>query len=220
MPNQNGGADCAEKKREQAPGRNAWTLSWLAEKADGWREEKLQLVLHGANGLSIKRQNEKLQAGETKVCDIETPRCQPGRVKVKTVTLETETSGSRTIDVSSDGWDAVFWTESSIEKFLYPYYHSHRIWSDEMDTLKASFEAYPNAFAIRHKAPSTSSMMSLVGAFEIGALDLQLAPQWFSPPDFIALVAEYLEVQADATPAAAGHGQDIGQPAGALPHTP
>src|SRR5262249_1502072 len=47
-------------------------------------------------------------------------------------------------------YDAVFWTESSIEKFLLPYYQAHRLLTDEqMMTLQRAC-ADPDVAAIAH----------------------------------------------------------------------
>lgn len=204
---------CFEKKKTTAPGRNFWKLSWMAESADGWRDEQLKLVLHDTDGLSIRRATYQIDPKvEHEVCPIETPSCRPDREKVKTVTLDTDNAGSYQIDVQPEGWDTVFWTESSIEKFLYPYYHAHRLWDQDMEDLKQAFEAYSGAFAIRHKAPSTSAIMWI----EVGAYDfLQGTAGWFSVPAFIELARRNLAELGDAAHGTAGRGPDTRERGGA-----
>jgi len=201
-------------KGEQAgttsTGRDSTRLSWLAETADGWRDKKLQLVYHETDGLSIKRGDEGLKSGENKVCDIETPSTQPSRTKVVSVTLETADGAQHKFLVEPEGWDALFWTESSIEKFLYPYYHAHRIWGVNIEDAKESYESYPMAFAIRHKAPSASATMGAPATVEIAALGMKAAAEgtkpvadWYSPERFNDLVSAHRVAQ-DAKRAAEG----------------
>jgi hypothetical protein len=199
-------SDCSERKKTTAPGRNSWKLAWLAETADGWRDEKLKLVLHAKDGLSLQRADYQPGPGEQVVCLIETPSCQPGREQVLRVTLDTKNAGSHTVD-TKEGWDAVFWTESAIEKFLYPYYHSQRLWSDELEDLKTAFETYPGAFAIRHKAPSASEVMSLASTVEIGAMGMDLKPRWYPLQHFMDLAQAHRVAKGGAKPEAAGRGQ-------------
>jgi hypothetical protein len=219
-----------EQASTTAAGRDSTRLSWLAETADGWRDQKLQLIYHAVEGLSVKHADDRLKSGEAKVCDIETPSSQPNRVKVVSVTLETDDGTSHKFPVDPEGWDALFWSESSIAKFLYPYYQSHRIWGDDIETAKESFEEYPMAFAIRHKAPSASATMGAPATVEIGALGMKLAAGeqklaagdqklaakeqklasgWYSPQRFNDLVSAY-RVARDA--ARGGEGPAPGTP--------
>ena len=104
------------------------TLAWLAEQADGQRNKPLSLVID-TNGEPQLRKGDK-----------------PGRVK-DGLRYEGKSedegtmgpTGSRYCDHTPQGgkkrdaaprrgFDAVFWTQSSVEKFVWPYYHSHRLW--------------------------------------------------------------------------------------------
>jgi hypothetical protein len=222
MPDRNGSAEteCEKRKKTTAPGRNSWTLSWLAEKADGTRDKKLQLIAHDTLGLSIQDEDYQPGTDEHFVCYIETPSCQPTRKKVVAATLTTEDKIDHPITVTKDKqWDAVFWTESSIEKFLYPYYHAQRIWDDELENLKASFEAYPLGFGMRHRAPSASEPITLATTLEVGVIGMDLVPQWYSPQAFIDLVRKQFAVRAAANPEAAGRGPDTPEQAGAPSRT-
>jgi hypothetical protein len=208
----------SDQGRSEAGGHDSTRLAVLTETADGWRDEKLQLVYDTSNGLSIKRARERLAAGETKVCDIETPSTQPNRTKVVSVTLETADGASHTFPVGPEGWDALFWSESSIEKFLYPYYHAQRIWNEDLETVKESFDSYPMAFAIRHKAPSALATMGIASSLEIGALGMSPSAagqgpvaDWYSPQRFNDLVSAYRVTQ-DATRGAGGRAQGTPEP--------
>lgn len=211
---------CEEKKRTTAAGRNSVTLTWLAEKADGHREEKLQLVLHPAEGLRLRREQEALEPGETPVCTIETSSCQPGRKRVTNIALQIDGKTTQDFDIDPEGWDALFWTESAVEKFLYPYYHAHRIWDEKIIAVKDAFEAHPEAYAIRHKAPSASEPMSLSSLLEIGVLRPGLAPVWLSPDAFIELVTKNRTVRETAVPEAGDPAPDNLEPAAGRARTP
>ena len=211
---------CEEKKRTTAPGRNSVSLTWLAEKADGLREEKLQLVLHATEGLRLRREKETLEPDETHVCIIETSSCQAGRKRVTNVALRIDDTTTHDFDVGPERWDAVFWTESAVEKFLYPYYHAHRVWDQKIIDVKNAFEAFPYAYAIRHKAPSASESMSLSGTLEIGVLGHGLAPAWLSPDAFIDLVTKSRALRDPAAPEAADRARDNRAPAAGPARTP
>jgi hypothetical protein len=211
---------CEEKKSTTAPGRNSVALTWLAEKADGHREEKLQLVLHETAGLRLRREKEALEPGETPVCIIETSSCQAGRKRVTNVALRIDDKTTQSFNTDPEGWDAVFWTESAVEKFLYPYYHAHRTWDEKIIKVKDAFEAHPEAYAIRHKAPSASDTMSLNSLLEIGVLGPGLVPVWLSPDAFIELVTKSRAVRETAAPGAVDPARDNREPAAEPAHTP
>jgi hypothetical protein len=216
MTDQSPSAQCYEKKKTTAKNRNFWRLSWLAETVDGWRDEKLKLVKHDTDGLLIRRENEPLGPNEQEVCQIETPSCRPDRVKVETVTLITQKGIRHQIDVQPEGWDTVFWTESSIEKFLFPYYHAHRLWDQDLEDLEDAFAAYPEAFAIRHRAPSTSAIMYeiQVGAFFNDHFE------WYPVHKFIALVRQYLAEREAGEPGREGRARDTREPGAAPSRNP
>ena len=94
--------------------------------------------------------------------------------------------------------DALFWTESAIEKFLFPYYEQLRIFDlDYLDRLKAAFydpKSGHRIVAIAHVPPSHSDpvhdpraaerMRILVDRQEEGTQDLM------SLDDFLTYVAK------------------------------
>jgi len=194
-------------------GKDSTRLAVLTETADGWRDEKLQLVYDDNTGLSIKREGDKLTSSESKVCDIVTPSIQKDRTKVVSVTLETADGASHKFAVDPEGWDALFWSESSIGKFVYPYYHAQRIWNEDLETLQNSFDSYPMAFAIRHKAPSSLAAMGAESSLEVAALSMSPTAagkgpvsNWYSPQGFNDLVSAYRVAQG-AAHGARGRGQ-------------
>jgi hypothetical protein len=51
--------------------------------------------------------------------------------------------------------DALFWTASSIEKFMFPYYHAQRLYSQEqLCAIMALYRQDKRIFAAAHVAPS------------------------------------------------------------------
>lgn len=137
----------------------ATDIAWLAETADGSRSVDFILVKN-AKGEAKLRPQDKLEPGDEVATEIKvrTEKTLPSRIPVLQVTCEVE--GHDLMPLPADqGWDAVFWTESSVEKFLYPYYRSQRLWSSTMDQLKARFDTDPEAFAIAHRAPSTAVIL-------------------------------------------------------------
>lgn len=136
------------------------------------------------------------------------------------VALRIDDTTTQEFNVGPEGWDAVFWTESAVEKFLYPYYHAHRIWDQQIIDVKNAFEAYPDAYAIRHKAPSASEPMSLSSILQIGVLGHGLAPAWLSPDAFIDLVTKSRTVREPAAPEAADRARDTHAPAAEPARTP
>jgi hypothetical protein len=156
-----------EQEREEGQGQreeqvvvqlNATDLVWLAEAADGMRGVEFTLVRDKTGKARLRTE---LDEGDRPVTGVkvktDSSLKKPGakRIKVLDVTLRPENSEPITID-SGDGSDAVFWTESAIEKFLYPYYHAQRLWDEDLAKLKAAFELDERAVAIVHKAPSSS----------------------------------------------------------------
>src|SRR5688572_8986747 len=123
-------------------------LSWLAERADGSRDEDLALV-RDVNGLPQIRESRDpgkppvLEDGDELIANVRTSdSCK--REKVVAVHIETQTGMQ--LPITGKGPDALFWTQSAVEKFLYPYYYSQRLWDDEMDKLKAKFSTDRKAF--------------------------------------------------------------------------
>jgi len=146
-------------------------LSWLAETADGTRDADLALVKNGSGELEIieaPKAGASLPSGYSMVSKVRTDgSCN--REKVKTVRIETEHYGPQP-EIEAPGPDAVFWTESAVEKFLYPYYHSQRLWDENMDKLRAKFRKDKKAYAMLHRAPSNSETLDAKGSLEVARL--------------------------------------------------
>ena len=129
------------------------TLAWLAEQADGKRNRPLRLVVDTAGELELRDWGKPVKTSE---CDtklkVETSALKD-RADVDVVIVQPK-NGTSTRLPSDEDYDAVFWRESSVEKFVWPYYHSHRLWDKHIDSVKTRFDTLKTALAIAHQAPS------------------------------------------------------------------
>ena len=170
-PAPSGGGGGGGTSNGGAPATSSLELSWLAEKADGSRDEDLVLVKDKSGALQLREapgpgKPPDLEDGDMMIVNVRTKACQ--REKVVAVNIQTE-SGAQP-PITGKGPDALFWTESAVEKFLYPYYHSQRIWGPEMDALRAKFAQDSKAYAILHRAPSHSQSLSDQKTLEIARM--------------------------------------------------
>jgi hypothetical protein len=133
-------------------------LTWLGEEGDAKPGKKLMIV---------KDKDGRWGLRETAVGDeqvvvpgirITTPLDTTAATDHIAKVVCTTTKGSSVELKSDEQFDSVFWTPSSVRKFVWPYYQSHRLWDDEIQAVKDKFETDPNAFAIAHQAPSRSSV--------------------------------------------------------------
>jgi hypothetical protein len=147
-------------------------LSWAAETANGTRDRTMFLVLDRDGHLQV---TETRQNTDHELRRIRTDSCMPNRRKVLEVSCEVDGWNDPLRLSSAEKWDAIFWTESSIEKFLYPYYHCQRLWSPLLEMLKEEFERDADAVAIAHQAPSNSRVLgrSVLSTIGVGRLTSQ-----------------------------------------------
>ena len=145
----------------------ATDLAWLAETADGRRSVDFTLV-RDANGKAKLRPDMKMEPGDQIATEIKvrTEPILPGRASLVQVIGQAEDFELEPL-LAKDGWDALFWTESAVEKFLYPYYRSQRLWDSRMDDLKAKYDVDKDAVAIAHLAPSYSQILDANSAHTI-----------------------------------------------------
>jgi hypothetical protein len=145
-------------------------LSWLAETADGTRDQDLALVKDEAGQLQIRQpakpgEPPELKPGDAFIVPVRTEGTCATREQVRNITIFSMGGGQA--DITGIGPDALFWTDSAVEKFLYPYYYSQRIWSKEMDLLREQFSTDPAAIAVLHRAPSTSETVPAYPPLEV-----------------------------------------------------
>jgi hypothetical protein len=163
-------------------------LSWWAESADGTRDRELVLALTPEGEYVVKEE----AAGDEVVLRMYTPSAVPDRLKPAEITFQAPGCEKMRIDETAD---ALFWTESAVEKFLFPYYASQRLLTDEeMRRLKEGFRN-ERVVAMWHKAPSAA--MYLYGAPSgLDTLDVLVAqpggaaemqPAWQSARAFLEL---------------------------------
>jgi hypothetical protein len=177
-------SECDERKKA-AGGHSSWRLSWLSETADGTRDEDWRLVIDSKQELQLRKKGEPETPGDKPVCVINTPSCQPNRKKVVKVLMYVDGEDVPIAVDPADGSDAVFLTESAVDKFLYPYYHAHRIWDEKMDDLKRKFETHADTVAIRHRAPSNSATLPPDETLRVLARGEDGALRWMSISEFL-----------------------------------
>jgi hypothetical protein len=157
-----------EREQEQLTGPDevdSTELSWAAETADGTRDKELFLVLEDGKYLKVKA---KLGANDKEVRKVRTKSKREKRKKVVEVLCTVKEWKEPARFPSAEEWDALFWTESAIEKFLYPYYHAQRLWNDEIEKVKKKFDRDDDAVAIAHRAPSHSLAIDKYGLQTLG----------------------------------------------------
>jgi hypothetical protein len=72
----------------------------------------------------------KGQPPSGKVFQVSTSAVSPDRPRVQYARIGTSTNQKKAIDLlgSPNGFDAVFWSEAAVEKFVIPYYASKSLW--------------------------------------------------------------------------------------------
>ena len=171
----------------QAPRVDSRQVSWWAESADGTRDKELALVLTGDGEYVVKEE----APGDNVVLRMYTPSAVPNRLKPTEITFQAPGCEKMRIDEIAD---CLFWTESAVEKFLFPYYASQRLLTDEeMRQLKEGFQD-ERVVAIWHKAPSafqflhgTTSTLDTIKVLVADHLaDGEVRTAWKSANDFLA----------------------------------
>ena len=131
-----------------APVLNANTLRKLAESADGQRDQDLAIFWDTTNGVyRVAKRDANIGP---KIADIRTPMLQSGRTTVPDMVQVKHLDG--TVHPLLPIYDAIFWSESSIEKFVIPYY-TRLLTQDELAALWRA-HASADVYAILHMEPS------------------------------------------------------------------
>jgi hypothetical protein len=134
-------------------------LAWWAESADGDRDGELVVAECPHNGSSrcvVKKKDDAIADGDRILIgniwiDPEVERSPVDRILIE---VDGQTIDCRSVD--NIVCDSVFCSESAIQKFLFPYYHSQRLLTPEQwRKLTAEFQD-PMTVAIGHVHPSTS----------------------------------------------------------------
>jgi hypothetical protein len=173
-----------------APRVDSRQMSWWAESADGTRDKELALVLTAGGEYVVKEE----EPGDEVVLRMYTPSITPERLKPTEITFQAP--GCEKIRIEELA-DALFWTESAVEKFLFPYYASQRLLTDEeMRALKEGFRD-ARVVAIWHQAPSKSlfqyarpaGLESLSVLVADRAADGEVRSTWRGAREFLAATA-------------------------------
>jgi hypothetical protein len=118
-------------------------LTLLAEEVDGRRNEKLRIVETSEHKLAIEGQGVQGRF-LFEVCTALNKEREPVTV----------TASAASTEETLQGCDAFFWSESAVEKFVWPYYYSHRTINPEIVAIKYAFDNDANVLGILHTYPS------------------------------------------------------------------
>lgn len=142
-----GGAavEAGETNGGSPPTIDARNLARIAEWVDGMRDQNLVVVQE--NGAWVVRPEQpgddtKAVLKSRKELDVpSTQRKMASDVTIRGLRLDPEV-------------DALFWTESAIQKFFFPYYAAHRIMTEQDYALLIAAYKKADLVAIAHVAPS------------------------------------------------------------------
>ena len=138
--------------RHSTPRVDSRQISWWAESADGTRDKELALVLTASGEYVVKVE----EPSDDVVLGMYTPSAVPNRLRPTEIAFQAPGCERIRIDELAD---ALFWTESAVEKFLFPYYAAQRLLTAaEMRQLKEGFRN-EKVVAIWHKAPSNYALV-------------------------------------------------------------
>jgi len=103
----------------------ASTLRRAAETADGMRNKDVCLLI-GTDNFEVVECGTQPGAGEILVqCHTKDKVPPDTRPKIEHIKLKSKKGGANSKEhVLHEDYDSVFWTESAVEKFVYPYYAS------------------------------------------------------------------------------------------------
>lgn len=161
-------------------------LRKIAEAADGQRDEVLNIVQMTTSGVDTGQdtpngENTKYRVAKVsdgpitddplpvwkKVFETNTPtklRVRMG-VRINPTKIIVPTTPAKEIDLPCEKYDAIFWSEASIEKFFFPYYVRHLEPEDFIDLMKAYYHPQANEtiYAFVHYPPTDFSRVKLSG---------------------------------------------------------
>jgi hypothetical protein len=176
-------------------------LRVLAEKAEGWRGKGPLVLIETNDGHEVTSEAalKDRRIPPNIVARVEATEDVPGRARPARIDFyATKTSDARPL---VDEFDALFWSEAAVQKFLFPYYHSLRLLTPEaMQTLEKSYWD-GKAIAFGHKIDSRTLAMDTlptgkekedllpddVYVFPSGAgKDLDARQAWISIREFLA----------------------------------
>lgn len=130
----------------------ASTLRRAAETADGTRNRDVWLLI-GASNFKLVECGTEPGTGEILIQCLTKDKVRPDlRPKIEEINLKSKKTGANGKEHKlHELYDAVFWTESAVEKFVYPYYtylYRHQA-CKRLCLLQEAWES-PNVVAVAH----------------------------------------------------------------------
>lgn len=142
-------------------------LRRLAEKADGLRDQDLALVQRADGQLDVIPID---LVGEGQVLyRLRTPSRYPADQRPQFELVLTPPPPGAPFDARAR-YDALFWSESAVEKFLLPYYHRVRT-PEQVLELARAFRDNPNVYAVGHVPPTEYDLLSTDGQVQLLATE-------------------------------------------------
>jgi hypothetical protein len=134
---------------------DARKLAWLAETAHGLQGQDLVLVQPEGEGDPTLRRKDEIQGTDHVLLRVFTEGKDPPMIRPGKVVLGLPGGKEVRVDEIDGGeGDALFWSASAVEKFLFPYYSSQRLLTpQEMGRLEAEYKN-ADVVAMLHVAPS------------------------------------------------------------------
>jgi hypothetical protein len=144
------------------PTVDARRLRALAEWADGHRDRPYVLVERAGSLMIVD--SDAVTPDDRELAAVQTSTRARNRPRPESVSLTAgKSSGPLEMGLK---YDALFWTESSIEKFLLPYYYTARVLTEEsLQELKQEY-VRENVVAMAHRPPSVPSLVTVDSALE------------------------------------------------------
>jgi hypothetical protein len=133
----------------------------LGEQADGGRGGELLLVRDLEGRPRLRQQAE---AGDQIVSQVRVRPPAPtlaARGRLSNLVCRSADGRSLSLSPDRDEYDCLFWSESAVRKFVWPYYHAHRLWDAGLEQLRTDWENDPTAVAIAHQAPTRIVVLRL-----------------------------------------------------------
>jgi hypothetical protein len=161
-------------------------LAWWAEEAHGKQGKPLYVVV-GDDGNAELTDIES--PGKQLLFEVTTRPTRPPIPPPAKVLLQARQGGPE-INLINDprfeGCDALFWTVSSIEKFLFPYYAAQRLYSDaQLSNLRAKFLKDEKLVAVLHRAPSKPVLLDTT--LFCAVPNDQAEPRWIPITEYLNL---------------------------------
>ncbi|HEY8309798.1 MAG TPA: hypothetical protein VIG47_04545 [Gemmatimonadaceae bacterium] len=138
-------------------------LRALAEAADGARD-KPAYVVWGDDGPELK--TERPPASTEVIFECATNNVVPNRAKLHSITLDPPvvTSHGKTVTDIVTRYDAMFWSEAALEKFVLPYYLGSGK-PELVDRIRKAFN-HASVVAIMHLPDSSPIILSSIQSSE------------------------------------------------------